>query len=77
MDGDNLEGRQVQVGEAGILQVVEVPFCQGIPVPSISPITEQPSPVLSPTPRRPGIPSPQSAVPWPIVHPAGSAESTA
>ena len=33
MNGDDLEGRQVQVGEAGILQVVEVPLRQGVPVP--------------------------------------------
>lgn len=35
VDGDNLEGRQVQVGEASILQVVEVALCQGVPVPGI------------------------------------------
>lgn len=34
MNGDDLEGRQVQVGEAGILQVVEVPLRQGVPAPS-------------------------------------------
>lgn len=31
MDGDNLEGWQVQVGEAGILQMMEVPLRQGVP----------------------------------------------
>lgn len=31
MDGDDLEGWQVQVREAGILQVVEVPLRQGVP----------------------------------------------
>lgn len=35
MDGDNLEGRQMQMGETGILQVMEVPLCQGISVPSM------------------------------------------
>lgn len=35
VDGDNLEGRQVQVGEASILQVMEVALCQGVPVPGI------------------------------------------
>lgn len=34
VNGDDLEGRQVQVGEAGILQVVEVPLRQGVPAPS-------------------------------------------
>ena len=33
VDGDNLEGRwrEVQVGQAGVLQVVEVPLCQRVP----------------------------------------------
>lgn len=32
VDGDDLEGWQVQMGETGILQVVEVPLSQGVPV---------------------------------------------
>lgn len=34
MDCDDLEGWQVQVREAGVLQVVEVPLRQGVPAPS-------------------------------------------
>lgn len=31
MDSSDFEGREVEVGEAGILEVMEVPFCQGVP----------------------------------------------
>lgn len=35
MDGDYLERRQVQVSETGVLQMMEISLCQGIPVPSM------------------------------------------
>jgi hypothetical protein len=39
MDGDNLEGWQVEMSEAGILEMVEVPLCQGVPVSTGTPIS--------------------------------------
>lgn len=58
MDGDNLEGRQVQVGEASILQVVEVPFCQSIPVPSIPTNHRAAHPCAQPHPTQARYPLP-------------------
>lgn len=40
MDSSDFEGREVEVGEAGILEVMEVPFCQGVPMletPAVNP----------------------------------------
>lgn len=58
MDGDDLEGRQVQVSEASVLQVVEVPFCQGIPVPSIPAHHRAAHPCAQPQPTQTRYPQP-------------------
>lgn len=57
VDGDDLEGWQVQVGEPGVLEVVEVPLRQGVPAPSTPP-----SPRTGPSPSHgpPLSPAPSS-----------------
>lgn len=60
MDSRDFEGRQVEMSEAGILEVMEVPFCQGVPragTPAVSPWqapldreTDRSPPILLPPP---------------------------
>lgn len=71
MDCDNLEGWQVQVGEAGILQVVEVPLCQGVPAHHAHPSPRSQAQCWAP-PHTGQIPQSTQLPYGPIIHPARS-----
>lgn len=80
VDCDDLEGRQVQVGEAGILQVVEVPLRQGVPAAGTAAChraSQQPPP--PPSIGQPEPPSPHllSLVPRPAPSIVGDSKACA